>query len=92
MMGLNIDKMVDDEVKTLGNILAKGFEVKLSAFELKTLDKNGVLLKKVPSISKNGMPHPKKNVLVPILQDDIWDFGRVYLRRDKGRVVPIRRR
>jgi len=89
---MGFDDVLEEDRRTLGHILSRGFEVKLAAFELKTLDKNGVLFKKVPSINKNGMPHPKKNVLVPILQDDVCDYGRIYLRRDKGRVMPIRKR
>lgn len=89
---MDFDDVLKEDTRTLGEILSKGFEVKLSAFELKALDRNGALFKKAPFIGDNGIPHIGKNVLVKILPDDVHDFGRVYLHRQNGRVRAIKKR
>lgn len=68
-----------------------GIKIKLQGFELKALRENGVLIKPVPYIRRDGTP-TKVRIPIKIFPDNIDPYGVVEIRREGGRIKPKRRR
>jgi len=71
--------------------IGKGFPMRLKGHEMKTLEENEVLNKKVPYVDIHGAPKPWE-IHVKIFPDNILDeHGNIIIRREGGRIKPKRR-
>lgn len=70
----------------------KELKIKLQNYELNSLMENGVLIKKVPFISKFGNIKFDMKIPIKVFPDNIDNYGNIFIRREGGRVRPARRK